>query len=175
MKRTKQIIGLAVVFSLLALTPACITRDATGAKVPDIVKNDKLASLISATAAQAVTAIVRNNPGSGVYFDQVAAVFCKMVADNKFAPETLEPALNLIALPQKNQQLIAGAKNFLVLLYNINFANQLSISTDPNRFGGVLARCLCTGITTGLHDAQTAPAMTQVEVEQLMATLREGL
>lgn len=141
---------LIVSASILVLLCGCST-----AGVYDPIKTAKVHDAVEPVVASIVRRVVQNSPEHadqlGVYFRAVGTVFCTMKTNGNFSPTYLVDQLNTLVVP--NNQDIADAKNLIVALYKINYADRFQADLSPEKFPAFLADLLCSSIQLGLTDA----------------------
>jgi len=159
---TKLIGFLSLALVIFAL--GCKTTDPlTGNKVYDPVKTAKIHEAVKPILQTAVSQIIARNTNDAVvisgYFRGVAEVFCQMDRDKQFSPESLaqqvgERLNGVISSLKPDQQLwILTAKNLIVALYGIRFADRNNADIPEDGYLSFLSKLFCQSIDQGLKDS----------------------
>lgn len=160
MKPIKPFIGTLVLAGMLAglgvVTPGCTTTDpTTGQTQFDPVKTEKVREAIKPVAASAVRRVIESNRTSVEYFKRTSDVICQLAADKKFEPSVVVDAINKVVddMGLIKDENILDAKNLLIALYKINYADRLNADLPEQSFAWNLLDVLCSSIKQGIEDA----------------------
>lgn len=159
----KQLIGFGAL-ALLVLSLGCKTTDPlTGKKVYDPVKTAKVQEAVKPVLQTAVSQAIARNTNDAVviagYLRGVGTIFCQMHRDKKFAPEYLASEINsrlsglLTSLKPDTQLWVLTAKNLMVALYGIRFADRANADIPEDGYLAFLSELFCNSINQGLLDA----------------------
>lgn len=168
-----MILLTALAAVLVIAAPGCMTTDpATGKRVPDTNANAQVVGTLQPTVSELVREAARRQPNSAQYLDAIANVFCKMEANKQFNPGYLLAEVDRVGtpkIPADEYPWAITAKNAVLALYQIRWAQAASANVSPEEWGGVLARIFCTGIKTGLKDAGIpvtgVPALSEKDLQ----------
>lgn len=147
---------------ILAVGVGCKSLNPNTGQVEfDPVKTEQVKAAIEPVVSSAVRRVVIDNPETAQYFQQAVDVFVQMRDTQQFSPEYLVLALDKAAEKEdwfsKLDPEVAGyvldAKNLMIALYRINFADAGRADLSPEKFAWNLLDVLASGVGQGLKDA----------------------
>lgn len=143
---------LILLLACAAALVGCSTVDpATGQRVHDPVKTEKVRAALKPLASAAVAGVVANNPEAGAYFDQAAAAVCQMRDAQAFTLENFRARLlGIIDRQTGVDPLVRIGFVSLISIFEINYAERLRADLPPDKFTWNLLDVLCDGIRGGI-------------------------
>lgn len=150
----KTIIALLTVGLLATLLLGCKT---TG--VYDPVKTEQVKAAVTPVIASVVRRVIVNSPQHSdeiaLYLRAVGSVFCSASASGSLGPEQVLAALDAATagLQTGVEPEIIDAKNVLLALYRINYADRFKAELPADQWPKNVADVICAAIDQGLKDA----------------------
>lgn len=145
---------IAVLLVGCCLIVGCTTTDPnTGEPVYDPVKTEQSKAIIEQTIAGAIASIEMSDDVQR-YLNYSANTLCELKDREAIAPSVLAKNLSdaLDAEGVIGDTYAIAAKNVIVALYQINYAERGNADLDPEKFMWHILDSMCTAIRQGLRD-----------------------
>lgn len=154
---------LILAFAASALVGATVTvpfmtgcttlNPATGQHEFDPAKTDKVKAAVEGTLAIALRRVV--SADSEAYLRTVGTVFCQMSSSGQFDPVFVADAVDRSTadLQGRADPLLIDAKDLLLVLYKINYADRFKYDLSGEKWPKNVADVVCTSIDQALKDS----------------------
>jgi hypothetical protein len=161
---TACLIAVITFAATSTLLVGCKTTNSEGQSEFDPVKTEQVKAAVTPVVASVVRRIV-NDPehpdrseAARLYLTAVGGVFCQASATGQLTPDQIITALDTVTagLQEQVDPLVIDAKNVLIAIYRINYAEKHNAELPPDKWPHAVLDVLCDSITQGLADATRA-------------------
>jgi hypothetical protein len=154
-------VALLTACSIMSIGTGCKSvNPATGVSEFDQAKTEKVKAAIAPLITGPIRRVLAKNPQHAAeisnYIRSVGEVFCLMDSQKKFSPEFLVDQLNKLTAPAIvgiNDELILSARDAVIALYKINYADRFNAELPPDQWPAQVANLLCGAIDQALKDS----------------------
>jgi hypothetical protein len=151
-----------VALSVLMLGVACKTvNTVTGVKEFDPAKTAQVKAVVKPPIKQGVRILLAKNVNHRAeilkYLASGRDIFCNMQKNKNFSPAYLIEQANLLGTPELakalNDDYILTAKDLIIALYTINFADKGNVAIPEETWGYQISEVFCESLTEAINES----------------------
>lgn len=154
--------AMVAAVTMLNFGTGCTTvNPTTGQAEFDQAKTEKVKAALSPLITGPIRRVLAKNPQHAAeistYIRSVGEVFCLMDSEKKFSPEFLVDQLSKLTAPAVaglNDELILSARDGVIALYKINYADRFNAELPPDKWPAQVANLMCNAINQALIDSK---------------------